>query len=84
MKQNAVLLSALEKSFLAIYTFTTLIRRTSGGTRGVTEFNLTHMPTAYCLAAGERRMVFHGQGIFTAQMSLKTQSICIQDEKFPN
>lgn len=70
MKQNAVLPSALEKSFLAMYTSTTPTRRTSGGTRGVTVFSLTHMPTVYCPGAGERRMAFHGQGIVASKRDL--------------
>lgn len=67
MKQSVVLPSALEKSSLVIYTSTTPTRKTSGGTRGATVFSSTHMPTVYCLGAGERRMVFHGQGIIATQ-----------------
>lgn len=83
IKQNAVLLSALEKSFLAIYTSTTPTRRTSGGTREVIVFSLTHMPTVYCPRAGERRLVFSGQGIIATQVSIKKLSIRMQAEQIP-
>lgn len=75
-RQNEMLLSALAKSFLAMCTFLTPMRKISGDTKRVTVFSLTHMAIVCFQEAGGRKMASVGQGNTNISPHVTRQHIC--------